>query len=117
MPGREFQLSCRWWDTTIWGGGHTTNTCPPSRGWKTGLVGYDLALLLVGRPRKPGCFTVRVMGNGDLDVAVYNEVTPEQIIKMLKAGEALPGDAFYAVRNTHGWGLQFVQEIENSEQR
>lgn len=107
MALKEFRISFRWWDDWA-GGGHTIQTDPTNRGWRCALLtkGSDVAVL--GRRGVPGCFTVQKL-SGVLDVAVYDELCPEDLVKRIP-----PADAYKQVPAIPGWALGLIQEMEKA---
>jgi hypothetical protein len=104
----EFKFSNRWWDG-LWGGSHTAATDPTKRGWRAAPVGK---VLVVGRRGVPGCFSVMQLSDGRLDVAVYDEATPESIAAGLRGGVAVDVDGLWTANPTPGWALPFIAEVE-----
>jgi len=110
----EFSISAKqsWEGTFPWGGGHTRETDPMGRGWR--LRAESTTLAVIGRPNMRGCISVRIMSNGELDVAMYDESTPNEVSGCLREGKRVEADAFYTAQSTPGWALPFLMEIEQS---
>lgn len=106
----KFTSSARWWDN-IWGGGHNQHTYPVNRGWRAALSKKGGKVLIVGRHGVEGCFSVMELGNSDLDVATYYELTPKQLAALLEAGR-VQADAYKVVDNNDGWAMPFIQAME-----
>jgi len=110
---KAFAVSFRQtWDASLpWGNGHTLETDPTKRGWRLRAMSGQLAV--IGRTGVPGCLSV-VPFDGQYDVAHYDELTPEEAWKRLKAG-SIVADAYQRVGNHSGWALSLIQEIEAIE--
>jgi len=114
---RQFTASPNWWSINIWGGGHTLETDPTQRGWKAGrpketMQGNPL-LILVGRRGVKGCFSVLPCSEGKkLDVLIYDDETPEEIIAQWGRHETPVYSHAMLVDNIPGWGLDVIQDIE-----
>lgn len=106
---KQFSVSNRWWADWA-GGGHTVQTDPSNRGWRAAKLSKDGDLVVVGRPGVFGCFSVRQMKDGRLDVAVYDVRTPESLKDSIP-----PADAYKVVDCIPGWALEFIQEQESLE--
>lgn len=107
----EFQSSSRWWLLTIWGNGHTGDTDPTQKGWRAAPVkGSRTDAVLVGRRGVQGCFSVRRMADGWLDVAIYDE-TPEEIARCWRESQFCDA-IFKRVAHVSGWGLEAIALVE-----
>lgn len=93
-----------------WGGGHTHETLPGTRGW-VGRPAYKDGPLLIGQRGKQGCATIRRMGH-QLDVALYCE-TPEEVI----AAKCKLDCPFVQIDEIGGWGLKVIQLVEAHRQQ
>lgn len=109
---KEFSVSPQqmWESSFPWGGGHTRETDPTRRGWRIRAISAELAV--VGRPGVLGCLSVRRMGDGRLDIAMYDEVFPREVDQQLRAKRSTEADAFYVGSPTPGWALPFIRELE-----
>lgn len=104
---KDFPMATRWW--VDWrGGGHTTATDPGNRGWRAGRAAPGSDLVIIGRRGVKGCFSARLLSDGKVDVATYDEMTPEEVAVATKRY----ADIFRIVEFVPGWGLQFVDELE-----
>ena len=113
----DFQVSPSqlWANTFPFGGGHTTETDPTRRGWKFRAQG---ACVLFGRKGIKGCFSAMSLGDGRLDVALYEDHTPREVSEWLKKerGNREELDPLYKqVHSTSGWALFFIQVLEAYE--
>jgi hypothetical protein len=107
MALKNFTLSPMWWSD--WrGSGHTAETDPGRRGWRAALLKKGSDLVVVGRRGVAGCLTVRLLGDGRIDVATYDYVAPEALLQGIPTA-----DAFKVVDLIPGWALPFIQEIED----
>lgn len=107
---KEFQMATRWW--VDWaGGGHTVDTDPNKRGWRAGRVAPGSDLVVIGRRGKKGCFSARLLVDKRVDVAIYDEMTPEEVVVATQRY----ADSFKVVPFVPGWALPFVQELEQPE--
>jgi hypothetical protein len=112
MALKEFQVSNRWWDG-LFGGGHTTATDPGQRGWRAALTGPGSKVLVIGRRGAAGCISVMQLSEGRLDVAIYDEATPESVASVVKGGGRALADCYRVVDQITGWSLPFIAEVEN----
>ena len=99
-------------DTTIpafmWAGsGHTAETDPCKRGWRLRPIRSKSCIQLLGRRGANGCFTIRVMHDGKLDVAYYLE-TPEEVI----SADCHLDAQYICVEYTSGWALPHIRQAE-----
>lgn len=111
----EFTVDSRWWNNPNhqWtGGGHTAETDPTKKGWRAVAFSKGSSFVLIGRKGVPGCFSARLMSDGRIDVAIYDEAVPETAVAALDAKE-LYADVFRQVHGTPGWALEFIQELES----
>lgn len=93
----------------LWGSGHTRETDPFLKGWRAKLIkGTDN--VLVGRRDVPGCFSVRALGDGDLDVALYYGETATQVARAFKAGQVLDAE-YITLKDSTGWGLSVLRRL------
>lgn len=108
-----------WWD--LWGGGHTPDTIPTSRGWRVRALKKGSHVVLVGRPGVEGCFSaifVRqsrhpdgfLIGKSYIDVAIYAE-TPEEVANRLNGGNAIDCP-YHQLDTCPGWGLEAIRLVE-----
>jgi hypothetical protein len=116
---REFSLPAgHWWRSSIpWGGGHTPQTDPGSitkpvsERWRLAHgEGSGPDVVLGGRKGRPGCFSVRPLSGGTLDLAVYLE-TPEEVSAAWQAGVNLD-PSYHEITNVPGWGLVAIELVE-----
>lgn len=106
---KEFSSSIRWWDG-LWGGGHTIETDPSRSGWRCRPMGTG-GVVLIGQQGQQGCASVRLMADGQVDVAIYDEARPEEVARAPREA-----DAYLQVPSTPGWGLVVIAEIKKSRQ-
>lgn len=110
MALKEFTSSSKWWDG-MWGGGHTVGTDPTQHGWKACLSKPDSHVLVVGIPGKAGCFSVVQLSDQKADVAVYDSLTPSDLVKLLSTGTAY-ADGYITIDLTPGWFLGIVGKLD-----
>lgn len=114
---REFTTTSRWWDG-LWGSGHTLATDPTRQGWRAALSRKGGLALIIGQAGVPGCASVMQLG-GQLHVALYCDVTPEQVARAFRgeldadARAEVYGAAMYRTIPVQypGWGLEVIQMI------
>ena len=108
---KQFELS-PWYRRTFWaGGGHTTETDPTRRGWRLLPLRGNPDVCVLGSKSCSGCFSIRRMTDGGLDVAYYTEDGPQAVAKVLNEGGYL--DAQYVlIEESWGWGLQLIEQAE-----
>jgi hypothetical protein len=111
MALKEFSVSNRWWDD-LFGGGHTVATDPAKRGWRAALAAPGSGVLVVGRRGVAGCMSVMQLSGGRLDVAVYDDVTPESLAASART-RCPAADVIRQVEAIPGWSLPFIEMIEN----
>lgn len=98
------------WNATFpWGSGHTIETDPTKRGWR--MVAISEHLAVIGQKGVPGCISVMPLGRNELDVAIYDELKPEELDRQLREGTVY-ADLFRQTTIHSGWALQFIEEIE-----
>ena len=106
----------------VWGNGHTVETDPTRHGWlcrKAWPVDNPAyQVYMVGQRGVAVCATVRTLGDGRLDVALYDE-TPEQVVAAQAKGsgdrdfQTVFSNARYdAAQDAPGWGLAVIEMIE-----
>lgn len=113
----SFKVSSRWWDG-IWGGGHTIDTDPSKQGWRASLSAKGSSTLVVGRPGQRGCASVQQLSDGRVDVALYEDATPDDVVKGLAMRRGDParvellGDPIYMqLAMIPGWGLAILERL------
>lgn len=106
---KEFTIS-PWWSTScLWGGGWEPGKDPASQGWrKRRLHPGNNEYVLVGIPNRKGCFSARVMGDGRLDVALYEEWTPQEVLEGLST---LSDVIYMTVDHYPGWALTVREKL------
>jgi hypothetical protein len=90
----------------VWGSGHTAETDPTRQGWRCKLA-YESGPLLVGQRGREVCATLRSLGCGKWDVAIYWD-TPEEVVAQRCRIDA----SFHEVDDVPGWGLSVIRLIE-----
>lgn len=102
----EFHLK----DTSPWGGGWTTETEPGLQGWRIRRHG---SVYVMGQAHTKACASIMLMSEyGQLDVAIYDELTPNEAAAALERGERLHGDEYFQHSyRTSGWGLYILDRI------
>jgi hypothetical protein len=53
------------------------------------------------------------LSEGRLDVAIYDEATPESVASVVKGGGRALADCYRVVDPITGWSLPFIAEVEN----
>lgn len=107
----KFTTSFRWWDG-LWGGGHTPASDPTRQGWRATPAHKGSAVLIIGRRATRGCASVMQLPDGRLDVAGYDDSTPEEIAACVREGRPVPiADVTYQTRDYPGWGLSVLEKI------
>lgn len=112
-----FSISRRWWDG-LWGGGHTLETDPTRRGWRAALSGKGSHCLVIGQRGVSGCASVMELSGSMLDIAYYDNLTPEALAQWLnqpreeRDGRVLADVAYEAREAIPGWGLYVLDRIE-----
>src|SRR4051794_4522085 len=91
-----------------WGNGHTPQTDPTRQGWRC-RPAWDGGPLLIGPKGIKGCATLVPLSDGEWDVAVYDDSTPEEVIAA-RCNTGLVA-AYHTVRNTSGFGLAVIRLI------
>jgi len=99
-----------WHSTCPFGGGHTTDSDPSTRGWKYRGQGKDEYVLVLGRKGVKGCMSAIFLSDY-LEVAVYDELTPIELSRALETRSAY-ADAYVRTSPTPGWALPLIQQIE-----
>lgn len=107
---KEFSVGPWWLNTPIWGGGWEVGKDPISQGWrKLRMHSGSDEFVLVGIPNQKGCFSARVMGDGKIDVALYDDCTPQEVLK----GDSTFLDPVYMlVEPISGWGLEVLEKLK-----
>jgi hypothetical protein len=104
----------------FWGGGHTAETDPTKKGWRSRPVGDSGRLWLVGQPGKAGCASVMIIPErpGIADVAVYLESPKEVESWLLTPRDTRTGlDARYIqFPAISGVGLRIIIEINKERE-
>ena len=107
-----FSVSYRWW-SDLWGGGHTRETDPETQGWRCVKQRANHDLVVVGQRGVKGCASALKMPNGRADVAIYDELTPEDVSGRLAEG-SVPADQYLDMAPTPGWGLTVLEYIRQA---
>lgn len=68
-------------------------------------------LAVIGQRGIQGCASVMPLSHG-LDVAIYDEMTPNELALRFRAGERLVADGYICVGRYPGWALRVIDEIE-----
>lgn len=99
----EFSVA-PWRGEHMWGGGHTC-VSDPMQLWNATSPSPGV-ILVARRSGAVGCFTARLMGSGNVDVAFFSEETPKEILEVIKNGKSGDLNPYYVeFRNIPGWGL------------
>jgi len=107
---KEFTTGPWWSNSCLWGGGWEVGKDPISQGWRKRRLhpGND-EFVLVGIPGKKGCFSARVMVDGKLDVAIYDDCTPQEVME----GHSTFIDPVYMVIDHYsGWAVTVREKLE-----
>ena len=101
----------------FWGGGHTPETDPTRKGWRCRPIVKGSGVYLLGQKGKEGCATLRYIGEGDWDVALYDEA-PEEILRRFKEGVYLGATRYETAQELlmGGMGLGIIQRIEEERE-
>lgn len=110
MALREFTSSVRWWDG-MWGNGHTADTDPTRRGWRARPSKPGSDVLVIGIPGKAGCFSVMRLSDQKADVAVYDDLTPGELVTRLGTRTA-HADRYVGIDLAVGWFLEIVGKLD-----
>ena len=101
----EFHLK----DTSPWGGGWTTETEPGLQGWRIRRHGR---VYVMGQAHVKGCASIMLMSGDSIDVALYDDLTPNEAAAALGRGERLHGDSYFQHSYAKsGWGLYIIDKI------
>lgn len=107
---REFKMAPWWRNSLPWGNGHTVDTDPTRKGWRLRQAGRDPDVVLVGRANVEGCFSVRPLEDGGLDVAIYLD-TPQYVVRTWKEG-CYCDASYHEIASVDGWGLECIRLLE-----
>ena len=111
---RDFKVSANWWNLDIWGNNHTILTDPTKKGWRAFRAPINAKLVLVGRKGVKGCFTALLLSNNKIDVLIYDDFTPEEVIAIWEKNERPLFDDSMMLDNICGWGLSVISNIEKN---
>jgi len=96
----------------LFGGGWTCDT-DPSRRWRAKYLrahGGHSILVLGRRVPAPGCFSIRELPDGRLDVAYYREETPREVWDALRVGHSPDATQYLVLEDVvPGWALRLIQ--------
>jgi len=107
---KDFASPNRWWGF-IWGGGHTAATDPQNQGWRASLCVKGGSVLLVGRKGVKGCATVVQLSDNRIDVALYEESTPEEIATASTPDRVALDPVYIQLEMYPGWGLTLLEKL------
>ena len=110
-----FNTTTRWFE--FWAGnGHTIDTDPTRKGWKVKQVrGRKDQLVIMGRvvdgKQLAGCASILPLSDGRLDVAIYEDLTPKEVLDTWANGDYIDCP-YFQIKDVSGWGLAVISRIE-----